>query len=380
MTEAEAPIFIQFAGQGVKYMDDLRRIYQSFPDIVGFIQEAVFELNNQAALYDDSRTGFFSEGLDVMSWISSPGTTPGEGYLLSSPLSHPLIFLTQISTYMTFLLEGIDPKKLLARTHSATGFSTGIVAAILVSMGLTYNELKPWAIKVLAMFVWQGIRCQESMLNAGCNPVLDSQKLDSPEGSPSCMASIKNLLRGKLLTAIEAGPARDKVFPAYELFPGRWIVSGQPHDLVVFQDYLKKNEPQSSWRYVPSTIGAHSPLLAHAYDTSPKDARRLNLVFPGKDMHIPVLSNDQGTDIRCSDDILDDVMRAYFLYPGQWRKQISPVLPKTAIRYILDFGPGTGVASLTQNHCATAGIQVIRCSLALGRKQFLDDIRPELGL
>ncbi|MBU1171917.1 MAG: hypothetical protein KKD44_20375 [Proteobacteria bacterium] len=378
----EPSVFIQFAGQGVKYMEDLRRMYTTCPDIRPFIHASIAEIKAQASLYDDSQTHFFTKGLDVDVWIEKPETTPELSYLLSSPLSHPLISLTQMASYMSALTEGIDQDRLLAQTHSATGFSTGIVAAILVSMGLPYDDLCRMAIKVQAMFFWQGVRCQESMLTFGVNPKLVTELYHSVEGSPSCMASITNLTRSKLETAIHSfsGNGNCNIYPAYELFPGRWIVSGLPDDLSVLNQYLKKEEAQATWRYIPSTIGAHSPFLAHAYETSPRDAKRLGLSFNGKDMKIPVLSNDKGEDLRALDDIIDEVMRAYFLCPAIWRKQISPILPPTKIRYVLDFGPGTGVASLTENHSASSGIQVVRCSIPLGRKKLMEEIRPQLGL
>jgi malonyl CoA-acyl carrier protein transacylase len=192
------------------------------------------------------------------------------------------------------------------------------------------------------------------------------------------MASITNLTRGKLEEAIASFSTDSKIFPAYELFPGRWIVSGLPGDLEAFNAFLKKNAETATWRYIPSTIGAHSPFLSHAYDTSPRDAERLGLSFSANDMKIPVWSNDSGTDIRLSDNILDDVMKAYFLYPAIWRKQIAPILPPTGIRYVLDFGPGTGVATLSENHSSRSGVQVIRCTIPLGRKILFEEILPGL--
>lgn len=380
MTESQTPpLFIQFAGQGVKYMEDLRRMHDSCPPIRSFIADAERVIKAQAALYDDSRTGFFCQGLDVGSWITKPETTPDLGYLLSSPLSHPLIFLTQIGTYLSVLAEGVDPARLLALTHSATGFSTGVVAAILVSMGRSFAAVYEGALKAQAMFFWQGVRCQESMLGFGSRPVLDASLYDSVEGCPSCMASINHLMRGKLDQAIAAFTKHGNVYPAYELFPGRWIVSGLPGHLAAFHETLKVREPQAVWRYIPSTIGAHSPFLAHAYEASPQDARRLGLSFDGKAMAVPVWSNDTGEDLRNVGNIIDEVMRAYFLCPAIWRRQIKPLLPPTSIRYVLDFGPGTGVASLSENHCAGTGIQVVRCAIPLGRKKLLDEVLPSLA-
>lgn len=374
----EPTIFIQFAGQGVKYMEELRRLYSMYPDVRPFIMDAVSEIKKQAETYDDSRTCFFTGGLDVDQWITCPEKTPDLAYLLSSPLSHPLIFLTQITGYLSLRKEGMDQDRILAHTHSATGFSTGIVAAILVSLGLPYDALCREALKVQAMFFWQGIRCQESMLHFGVNPRLSAELYDSAEGSPSCMASINNLTRSKLEDAISLFSNNGKVYPAYELLPGRWIVSGLTHDLKEFNLFLKKYAKAATWRYLPSTIGAHSPFLAYAFETSPKDAARLDLSFSGKDMKIPVWSNDAGTDLRLADNILNEVMRAYFLYPAAWRKQITPILPPTRIRYVLDFGPGTGVATLTENHSARSGVQVIRCTIPLGRKKLFEEVLPGL--
>lgn len=375
----EPSIFIQFAGQGVKYMEDLRQLYSLSCDIRPFIHNAASEIKKQAMMYDDSRTGFFTEGLDIEQWIENPDTTPDIAYLLSSPLSHPLIFLTQIAGYLSLLKEGLDQDKLLSHTHSATGFSTGIVAAMLVSLGLPYDALCRKAVKVSAMFFWQGVRCQESMLHFGANPKLSAERYHSSEGSPSCMAGINNLTRGKLEEAISLFSRHGKIYPAYELLPGRWIVVGLPDDLIDFNGFLKEHLKTAIWRYIPSTISAHSPFLAHAFETAPLDAARLGLSFSGQAMKIPVWSNDAGTDLRGYDNILLEVMRAYFLRPGVWRKQITPLLPPTQIRYVLDFGPGTGMATLTENHCARSGIQVVRCAIPLGRQILLEDVMSGLS-
>ncbi len=89
-------IFIQFAGQGVRYMEELRRLYNACPAIRPFVQAAITEIKDQAAQFDDSLTRFFTQGLEVDLWLDRPETTPGLGYLLSSPLSHPLIYLCQM--------------------------------------------------------------------------------------------------------------------------------------------------------------------------------------------------------------------------------------------------------------------------------------------
>lgn len=381
MTEAkqqEPSLFIQFAGQGVKYMDDLRRLYTMYPAVKPFIIDSIKEIQKQAERYNDSSTGFFQQGLEIEQWIEQPDKTPDIGYLLSSPLSHPLIYLSQIANYISLIQDGVDQDFLIKNTHSATGFSTGIIAAVLVSMNLPLDALIKVAIKTQAMFFWQGIRTQQSMLNKNIQPKLDSNLFSKTEGSPSCMASITNVMNSQLDKAIKSFAGAGTVYPSYELFPGRWIVAGSPADLNAFNQFIKARHPGSEWRYIPSTIAAHSPFLSYALEKSPVDAAELGLDFKAGDLQIPVLSNNEGKDLRLSDNLIFDIMQAYFIFPAVWRKQITPLLPPTKIKYVLDFGPGPGVASLTESHTSRSGIQVIRCTIPLGRKKLIEEIIPEL--
>ena len=379
MARIEDPsIFVQFAGQGVIYLEELRHRYTNSEAIRPFIQEAIAEIRNQAAQYDDTSTGFFSLGLDVDRWIEHPEETPDRGYLLSSPLSHPLIYLCQISNYISILQEGVDQETLFRNTHSATGFSTGVVAAVLFSMGLPLAELWPLAIKVQAMFFWQGVRCQQSTLNQGVRAELSAELYYSREGSPSCMASIDGLTSHELDEMIASFSDTGTVHRAYGLLPEWWVVSGMPEDLGAFNRFLGARGKEITWRYIPSTIAAHSPFLSYAFRSSPLDALRIGLKLRGEDLKIPVWSTDGGTDLRASEDVLTDSMRGYLTRPATWRSQIAPLLTPNRITHVLDFGPGAGVASLTENHLAGSDIKVIRCSSTLGRKKLFEEVLPVL--
>jgi len=95
-------------------------------------------------------------------------------------------------------------------------------------------------------------------------------------------------------------------------------------------------------------------------------------------MKIPVWSNDTGSDLRTSKNMVLDVMRAYFTRPGIWRLQTAPVFQPTDITHVLDFGPGTGVASLTESYTSNSGIQVIRCAVPLGRRKLMKEAFPSM--
>ncbi len=359
-------------------MDELRRLYQTSPEMKSFISQSIEVVKQQAAQYDDKETGFFTEGLDADRWIEQPDTTPGLGYLSSSPLSHPFIFLCQISNYISILKEGIDPKFLLEHTHSVTGFSTGIVAATLVALDLTVDQLCDAALKVQAMFFWQGVRCQQSMHRFGVSSRLNPEEIETAAGSPSCMASVNNLVLDELQALLDEYADYGIAHAAYELLPGRWIVAGMPGNLIGFRDFLELKGKGSEWKFIPSTIAAHCPFLRYALETSPLDAKRVGVVLTGSDIKRPTWSNDMGVDLCASKDVVQDIMTAYFTKPAMWRKQISPLFDESSIKYVLDFGPGAGVASLTENHVAKTDIKVIRCTVPLGRKRLFSEVIPSL--
>ncbi|MBT6611724.1 MAG: ACP S-malonyltransferase [Deltaproteobacteria bacterium] len=377
--EGKPKIFIQFAGQGMKYMDELRRLHQMSPNIQPFVQKAAAAIQRELSEYNDSETGFFTQGLDVMRWIEYPDETPDAAYMLSSPLSHPLIYLCQIATYISVLEDGLDPDWLLAHTHSATGFSTGIVAAVIVAMGLPLPELREVALKGQAMFFWQGVRCQQSISRFGINPKLETAKLDVGDGSPSCMASINNITRQQLDELCSAFSDYGIAHPAYELMPDRWIVAGLPDNLIVFSHFIREKNRDFAWKFIPSTIAAHCPFLNYALQTSPQDAKRTGLSLSGSQLKIPVWSNDTGANLGDSSDIVWDVMQAYFTRTALWRKQIAPLVEQSGITHVLDFGPGAGVASLTESYLVGTETQVIRCTIPLGRRKLFDEIGPTLN-
>ena len=372
-------LFIQFAGQGMKYMDELRRLYSSVPAVQPFIDEAINAIKGELARYDDSECGLYKEGLAVDEWIKNPQSTPGFAYQLSSPISHCLIYLTQISNYLALVEEGMDHEALQAHVHTVTGFSTGIMAAVLCALDVNKDYLWKRAIDVQKMFFWQGARCQESIFKAGGRPFLDEKLHSTAEGSPSCMASIADIPRSKVDTLIAEFATQGKVYLAYKLTPMRCIVAGLPKDVAAFGAFIKERvEKKFTWRYVPSTIAAHSPLLQHAFDNTPNDAVSVGLKFDKSELKLPVLSNDGGKDLRESDDIITDIMHAYFLQTGLWRNQLAPLFANDGITHVLDFGPGAGVAGLTEMHLARFDIKVVRCSVPLERKMFIKQVLSNL--
>ncbi len=358
-------------------------MYAATPAVRPFILQAIGRVKEQASCYDDTRTGFFSRGLDVDHWLEYPDETPDASYLLSSPVSYPLIFLCQIANYLSIFQDGMDPRTLLRHTHSATGFSSGIMAAALCSLNLSLDELCRRALQLQSLFVWAGIRVQQCTSEHQTGPGAQSGLHGANAGgsgwkATSCMATISGLTRHRLAKHIScfAGPA---VTLAYKLSPSQSVIAGMPDDLAAFRTFLREQAERFSWRYVPSTTAAHSPYHSRALATTTKDAGRLGLQLRGEDMQVPVWSVGTGHDLRSSASALSAAVRGYLLDTGDWRKQIAPVVETQQISHVLDFGPGTGIASLTEHHADGSGATVIRCSLPLGRSILRQQVLPSLA-
>lgn len=361
--------FLQFAGQGMKYMEEMRRIWTSSPAIRPFIEAAVGAVQHQAAHYDDTETQFHTHGFDVLRWIHEPASTPPWAYLLHSPVSHPLIYICQVANYLALLEDGVDRRWLQAHTVGTTGFSTGIVAALVSSLDLPKDQLWDRAVRVAAMFFWQGIRSQDAMRQHGVHPRLDAVLHDTDRGCPSAMARLTGVPRSRVEALLEAWGNAGRLHVGYVLTPTACILSGSPDDLELFSAWVAEAEPEITWRYVNSTIAAHSPYMQFVYDTVPGDAAALGLTFDARELVIPVTSNGSGADLRESDDIIRAFLKGYALDTGYWGRQLSPCFLGQGATHVIDFGPGTGMASLSETYLARRGVEVIRMALPLGRMQ-----------
>jgi fatty acid synthase subunit beta len=375
----DAPrLLLQFPGQGTKYLDELRRTYATAPSVRPFVDEAIAAIGAQAALYDDSGTGFFRQGLEVARWMEHPDRAPDFGYLLSSPLSYPLIYLCQMANYLALFQDGLEPRTLLRHTHCATGFSTGIVAAALSSMDLSLDQLQRRALRVQALFFWAGIRVQECTLKRGVRPELRELLDETDLGSPSCMARIDGPSRHHLEEKLRESSGDGLVSVGYVLAPARCVIAGMPADLAAFHEFLAAGREPFTWRYILSTTPAHSPYHEDALEPTLADARRLGLDLDAREMKVPVLSVTEGKDLRESADLLRALLRGYLVDLGFWRRQIAPLFGGHGITDVLDLGPGTGIAGLTASHLGKAKVRVIRCAVPVGRDTFLRELQPAL--
>ena len=137
-----------FGGQGPKYLEELRETFLSYPYTHSFLERMNIAI--EAELISDEckklPDGFYQHGLDFMSWLRSPASmSPPGDYLMSAPISFPMIGITQLCNFYAFAIaSGQNVGSLVEKLHSATGHSQGIVSAVAVACSRSNKVTRPF--------------------------------------------------------------------------------------------------------------------------------------------------------------------------------------------------------------------------------------------
>jgi fatty acid synthase subunit beta len=99
-TRGDAKLFAIFGGQGniEEYFDELADIWETYQGLVKpFVERMAVVLAEHAR--SPEATVLHSKGLDILRWLDNAEVRPDLQYLVSAPVSFPLIGLTQILQY-----------------------------------------------------------------------------------------------------------------------------------------------------------------------------------------------------------------------------------------------------------------------------------------
>src|SRR5699024_10268151 len=83
----------------------------------------------------------YPKGLDVMKWLQNRDSQPDTDYLVSAPVSLPLIGLVQLAHYtVTCKVLGRRPGDLLECIQGTTGHSQGVVTAAAIATATSWDS------------------------------------------------------------------------------------------------------------------------------------------------------------------------------------------------------------------------------------------------
>lgn len=377
--DGSADIYTIFGGQGniEEYFEELRQVVQTYPNFVGeLIASAAEQL--QTLSNHPGAEKMFPKGLDIMNWLQHPDSTPDVDYLISAPVSFPLIGLVQMAHYeITCKVLGIDPGNLRERINGTTGHSQGIVMAAATAAADSWDSWREITASTLSILFWIGTRSQQAFPTTSMTPTMLRESMDHGEGTPTPMLSIRDLSQQEVQKHIDATnqylPPHRHISVSLVNSPRNLVVTGPPTSLYGLNSQLRRVKAPTGLdqtrvphterkvrfvnRFLPITAPFHSQYLAEATAMIDEDLKDVSI--DASALGIPVYDTNTGKDLRTevTGNVVPALVRLITRDPVNWEK--ATVFPKAT--HILDFGPGgvSGLGTLTSRNKEGTGVRVI---------------------
>ena len=395
--DENAFLYAVLGGQGniEEYFEELREIYNTYPSFVeDFIAAEATHLLQMSR--DPRAEKLYSKGLDVMRWLNNKESQPDTDYLVSAPVSLPLIGLTQLAHYVvTCRVLGSHPGHFRSRLSGTTGHSQGVVTAAAIAEARNWESFEQAAKKAITILFWIGTRSQQAYPRTSLAPNVLQDSLDHGEGTPTPMLSIRDLSRKAVQEHIDATNAhlpQDRHIAISLINSARnFVVTGPPISLYGLNVRLRKVKAPTGLdqtripftdrkirfvnRFLPITAPFHSPYLAEATKQLDEDLKDIKI--PASDLGIPMYDTHTGKDLRetGSDNIVPQLIRMITNDSVDW--ELATVFPKAT--HILDFGPGgiSGLGVLTNRNKDGTGVRVILAGAIEGQNAEIG-YKPEI--
>ncbi|KAI9731110.1 MAG: beta subunit of fatty acid synthetase [Claussenomyces sp. TS43310] len=391
-----AKVYSIFGGQGniEEYFDELRELYLTYPSFIGPLITSSAEL--LATLSRDPRAEkLYSKGLDILTWLHNPDSTPDTNYLVSAPVSFPLIGLVQLGHYLvTCKVLGFTPGQLRERISGTTGHSQGIVLAAVTAAADSWESFHKLASDALTILFWIGSRSQQFYPTTSLAPSILQDSLDNGEGTPTPMLSIRDLSRAQVQEHIDATnqylPEDRHIAISLVNSARNMVVTGPPISLYGLNVQLRKVKAPTGLdqtrvpftdrkvrfvnRFLPITSPFHSKYLEEAKTYIIDDLKDIDL--PSSKFGTPVFDTNTGKDLReVNGNIVPVLVQLIARDQVYWEK--ATVFPNAT--HVLDFGPGgiSGLGILTSRNKDGTGVRVILAGAIDGTVQEVG-YKPEL--
>jgi fatty acid synthase subunit beta len=374
-----AGIYTVFGGQGniEEYFDELRSIYTTYPSFIEDLIVSSAELL-QTLSREPEASKLYPKGLDIMRWLQDRDAQPDTDYLVSAPVSLPLIGLVQLAHYMvTCKVLGRQPGDLLERIKGTTGHSQGVVTAAAIATATTWESFAKATRDALTMLFWIGLRSQQAYPRTSIAPSVLQDSIENGEGTPTPMLSIRDLSRTAVQEHIDATnqhlPEDRHISISLVNSARNFVVTGPPISLYGLNLRLRKVKAPTGLdqnrvpftqrkirfvnRFLPITAPFHSQYLTSAYDRIIEDLEDIDI--PAKSLVIPVFHTQSGEDLRQLGDksAVPALVRMITHDAVNWEQ--ATVFPGAT--HIVDFGPGgiSGLGVLTNRNKDGTGVRVI---------------------
>ena len=377
--DKEAGLYAIFGGQGniEEYFEELREVYETYPSFVEDLIESQARLLLKLSR-DPRAEKLYPKGLDVLQWLHNKDLQPDVDYLISSPVSLPLIGMVQLAHFtVTCKALGLAPGDVRDSFKGTTGHSQGIVTAAAISASDSWESFEKAAEKALIILFWIGSRSQQAYPRTSLTPSTLQDSVENGEGTPTPMLSVRDLSQSALQKHIDTTNSHlpeDRHIAISLINSARnFVVTGPPLSLYGLNLQLRKVKAPTGLdqtripfterkirfvhRFLPITAPFHSIYLTDAYKLIQEDLEDVQLSI--KELGIPVYNTSTGKDVREEgmDNVVPALIRMITQDPVEWEK--ATVFPNAT--HLVDFGPGgiSGLGVLTNRNKDGTGVRVI---------------------
>ncbi|CCH45960.1 fatty acid synthase [Wickerhamomyces ciferrii] len=376
----EAKVVAIFGGQGNTddYFEELRDLYNIYNGLVSDVIKAAADKLNQLVRSTNDTERIYTQGLDLINWLEHPENTPSTEYLLSIPVSCPLICVIQLAHYaVTARVLGYHPGELRDLLSGATGHSQGLTTALAIAESNSWESFFTALNKSVTFLFFIGVRCYQVYPNTALPPSILQDSDENGEGAPYPMLSVRDLSKDQVQNYVDQTNAHlpKEKHIAISLVNGarNLVVSGPPQSLYGLNLTLRKAKAPSgldqariphserklkfSNRFLPITSPFHSHLLKDAAELVHQDVTNEGLEFKQSDLKLPVYDTFDGSDLRqFQGSIIDRLSLLITTLPVNWE-----TATQFEATHILDFGPGgaSGLGVLTHRNKDGTGVRVI---------------------
>ena len=390
-TSDETPkcLYMVFGGQGntEHYFKELRDAYATYPSFLEEMLQRSSDILGSLAKADTARAHQYHRGLDLMRWLRDPESTPPTNYLLSAPVSFPLIGLVQLVNYcVTCKILRKSPGELLTRFKGLTGHSQGTVVAAAIATATTWEGFDRAVESALTTLFYIGFRSQQTYPETVLPQKIVQESIRAGEGPPSPMLNVMNLsltqVEDQIYQVNKYLANDDKIMVVLINGVRNIVVGGPPLSLVSFNNQIRQLKPpegadqsripfrerkvQFSSRFLPITVPFHSSYLETAEPLVEHDLKMHGISLKPNNLKIPVYHTNTGQDLQDAQlgDLLPELGRSVMTKMVDWPR--ATTFPNAT--HILDFGPGgtSGVGTLLQRSKEGTGVHVILAGTLTG--------------
>lgn len=364
----EARAAVTFAGQGADPLSELAALVRERPALRPALLLAADVLEDWAFRPEVTDAGVLRHGLDVARWVDDPRSAPGEAYLRSAAVSHPLILLGQALLWRAIRQDGFAPGDGLV---AVAGHSQGVLAALMVAEA---PELAP---SDDALARWLLVAAAQGLFSARART-----SVTDAETPMAAVAGIRATRLQPLLDRVNADG--DPAAIALVNAPDRLVVSGPPSTLARLRALIEETAAaeeaarragrrggaplRCTWTPLRVDVPFHLP-GRHALCADYAAWLRAHGELPDpRALTLPVLDPATGDDLRDSTDLAAALADGHVTRPVRWDR-VSRALAERRIEWILDLGPSTEVAQLTARNLRGRGIGVLALASPEGRRR-----------